>query len=236
MIADWSGITAALIAGLLGSAHCFGMCGGIAGALQLAIPKTPRAHLIYLLSYNIGRIIGYSLLGLVAGIISLSVAKTLGVEIGLNLLRVFGAIFLFLMAAYIGRWWMILSKFEKFGQKIFNPIRNFGKKWLPLSNPFEAIVVGILWGFLPCGLVYSALAYSASATSITDAVLRMTAFGIGTLPALGLMGGIASSVKVWVQKPAVKQVAALLLLGIAVWTIYPAIMQMIPSANHLHHH
>ncbi len=232
---DWAGLIAALMAGLLGSVHCFGMCGGIAGALQLAIPKK-ASTITYLFSYNFGRILGYSLLGLVAGIVSLSVAKTIGIESGLNILRIFGAVFLLLMAAYIGRWWMILSRFEQLGQKLFNPIRNFGKRWLPLSNPFQAIFLGVFWGFLPCGLVYSALAYSASATNLTESVLRMTAFGLGTLPAVGLMGGAASSLKVFLQKPAVKQFAAITLVLVAIWTVYPVIMQMLmANGGHRHH-
>jgi hypothetical protein len=231
---DWPGIMAASLAGLLGSAHCFGMCGGIVGALQLAIPKSKFSSVIYLLNYNLGRIIGYSLLGLVAGLISLSVAKTFGINFGLNLLRIVGAIFLILMASYIGRWWLILSRFEKLGQKVFNPIRNMGKKWLPLTNPFQAILIGIFWGFLPCGLVYSALAYSATAPTVTDSVLRMTAFGIGTLPAVGFMGGFASTLKVWLQKPAVKQLAALLLLVLALWTVFPVMVQMNSTTGHHH--
>ncbi len=234
MISDWSGIIAALITGFLGSAHCIGMCGGIAGALQLVIPKKPAANIIYLLSYNVGRILGYAILGLLAGLISLSVAKTLGVNTGLNILRIIGAVFLILMAAYIGRWWMILARFEKLGQKLFNPIKNFGKKWLPLNNPFQAIFLGVFWGFLPCGLVYSALGFAASATSLTDAVLRMVAFGIGTLPALGLMGGFASKMKHWLQNPAIKQLAAVLLVVIAIWTAFPALMQLFSNA-HQHH-
>ena len=234
MIADWPGIFAAFLAGLLGSAHCFGMCGGIVGALQLAIPKHKSAKFIYLLNYNLGRIIGYSLLGFIASIVSLSVAKTLGVNTGLNALRLVGGLFLFLMAAYIGRWWMILSHFEKMGQNLFNPIRAMGKKWLPLSNPFQAILVGIFWGFLPCGLVYSALAFSATAPTASDSVLRMTAFGFGTLPALGLMGSFASAIKTYLQRPSVKQIAAMLLLIVALWTIFPVLMQIFSSSAHHH--
>ncbi len=232
---DWAGLVAALMAGLLGSVHCFGMCGGIAGALQLAVPKKSSV-LTYLLSYNFGRILGYSILGLVAGLVSLSVAKTVGPEYGLNSLRIIGAVFLVLMAAYIGRWWMILSKFEQLGQKVFNPVRNFGKRWLPLSNPFQAVFLGIFWGFLPCGLVYSALAYSAASTNMTESVLRMTAFGIGTLPAVGLMGASAARLKTWLQKPAIKQLAAISLVVVAIWTVYPVIMQMLMSqGSHQHH-
>jgi len=87
---------------------------------------------------------------------------------------------------------------------------------------------------LPCGLVYSALAFSATAPTLTESVLPMTAFGIGTLPAVGLMGSFAVTLKVWLQKPAVKQLAAILLLVLALWTIFPAIVQMTSSAGHHH--
>ncbi len=220
---EFAGLAAAFLAGLLGSTHCFGMCGGISSALQLAIPKKAGATFIYLLNYNLGRILGYTILGGVVGIISVSTIKTFAPKSALDILRILGAIFLVLMAGYIGRWWMLLTKFEQLGQTFFNPLKRFGKKWLPLKRPSHAIILGTIWGFLPCGLVYSALAYSAAASSIPEAALRMTFFGLGTLPAVGLMGSSASRIKIYLQQNRVKQIAATSMLVIALWTVLPVL-------------
>ncbi len=234
MIIDLAGLFAAFLAGLLGSAHCFGMCGGIASALQLAIPPHSKSSAFYLINYNVGRIIAYTLLGIIAGIVSVSAIKTFGLNSALNGLRIFSAIFLVLMAGYIGRWWMVLAKFEKIGQSIFNPMKTLSKKLLPLKNPSQALLLGTVWGFLPCGLVYSALAYSASSSNIAEAALRMMFFGLGTFPAVGLMGGAASTVKRYLQKNSIKQLAAISMLVIAFWTVWPLIKQMMGMG--MHHH
>ncbi|HFB67198.1 MAG TPA: sulfite exporter TauE/SafE family protein [Aeromonadales bacterium] len=231
---DLAGLFAAFMAGLLGSAHCFGMCGGIASALQLAVPRHSSSAKFYLINYNLGRIFGYTLLGVIAGVVSVSAIKTFGLKSALNGLRIFSAIFLILMAGYIGRWWMLLAKFEKAGQHIFNPMKNLSKKLLPLKNPWQALLLGTLWGFLPCGLVYSALAYSASSSNIAEAALRMTFFGLGTFPAVGLMGGAATTVKLYLQKNSVKQLAAISMLIIALWTVLPLIKQLLGMGMHQH--
>ncbi len=235
---DWPNLTAAFVAGLIGSIHCFGMCGGIASALQLAIPnQSSFSKWLYLINFNLGRIISYSLLGWLSGWLGFGAAKAIGADLGMNILRFAGAIFLLLMACYIGRWWMILSQFERLGIKLFNPIKNLGKKFLPLKHPGQAFSVGIFWGWMPCGLVYSSLAFAASSANASESAQRMLAFGLGTLPAVVFMGHMANSLRVWLQKPATKQLAAISLVLVAVWTIQPLIMALVntPHTTHSHH-
>jgi len=214
---------ASFLAGLLGSVHCFGMCGGIVGALQLAIPNNTNQNRQYLLLYNLGRLSAYTLLGLIAGFIGSSAIKLIGFQLGLNILRLISALFLILMAGYIGRWWTLLTKFEAMGSKIFNPFKRYSKRWIPLKRPIYAIPLGMLWGFLPCGLVYSAISFAVSSSSIFEGGLKMFSFGLGTIPSVLFMGGSAHVFQSFLQNRYTRLMASFAMIIIAIWTAFPAI-------------
>ncbi|WP_440877289.1 sulfite exporter TauE/SafE family protein [Thalassotalea sp. PLHSN55] len=171
----------AFIIGLLGSGHCIGMCGGISSLLTSAIPgEKPKASLV--LGYNLGRILSYSLIGAIVGFTSSIAVRNIGVPvIGLRLIS---GVFLVLLGLYIGQWLMWISKLEKFGQFIWRYLSPLSKQILPVDSTNKAILLGAIWGWLPCGLVYSTLTWALASNSAFSGAFIMFCFGLGTLPAL----------------------------------------------------
>ena len=173
----------AFIIGLVGSGHCIGMCGGITAMLTSAIPQQNNVSRLPLtLSYHLGRISSYTLIGAIAGFTGSLAAKNIGVPV--TGLRLLAGIFLIFLGLYIGQWLMWLSKIEKIGKYLWRYISPLSKKLIPVSNNKQALSLGILWGWLPCGLIYSTLTWSLATGDAVQGALIMLCFGIGTLPAL----------------------------------------------------
>ncbi|GBL02915.1 sulfite exporter TauE/SafE family protein [Glaciecola sp. KUL10] len=181
-------ILSAFLIGLAGTVHCVGMCGGVAMAFSTAIPKsTNRTY--YHLAYNFGRISSYVIAGTAVGYLgSLGEAR---LNIAFPILSFISALFLLMMGLYIGQWWMGLSRLEAIGKYLWRYISPLSKRFLPFRTVFHAYFYGGVWGWLPCGLVYSALVWSMSSGGAQQGALVMLFFGLGTLPAL-LATGIGS--------------------------------------------
>ncbi|MBE9526840.1 MAG: sulfite exporter TauE/SafE family protein, partial [Proteobacteria bacterium] len=177
---------AAFIAGLLGGVHCVGMCGGIVGALTFGIDsaKQSASHskkelYPYLIAYNSGRLLSYTFAGLLVGGISM-LATNLPVLHNIQFgLQIFAAFFMIALGLYIGGWWVGLRKIEKAGGVIWKRIEPISRKLIPVKTPFQALILGSLWGWLPCGLVYSILFWSISTGSAIEGGLLMLSFGLG---------------------------------------------------------
>ncbi|PFG56140.1 hypothetical protein ATG66_2466 [Vibrio sp. ES.051] len=207
----------ALMVGLVGAGHCMGMCGGIASLLSMGAPKSKFSSLIPLF-YNMGRLASYVLIGgLVGGTIS-SLSELSGLTQSLAWLRFVAALFMIMVALYIAKWWQGLLIIEKAGQYIWKFISPAGKNLLPLQHPFHALPFGFIWGWLPCGLVYSALTWSAVSGSATDGGLIMLAFGLGTLPAMLAIGFGASYFQKLQKSLIFRNISALILIGYGFYT------------------
>jgi len=173
----------AFIIGLLGSGHCIGMCGGITAMLTSAIPQQNKVSPLPLtLSYHVGRISSYTLIGAIAGFTGSLAAKNIGIPI--TGLRLLAGIFLILLGLYLGQWLMWLNKIEKIGKRLWKFISPLSKKLIPVKNKQQALSLGVLWGWLPCGLIYSTLTWSLASGDTVQGALIMLFFGLGTLPAL----------------------------------------------------
>lgn len=204
---EFTGLSAFII-GLAGGLHCFGMCGGIASALRLASPSH-ESHWPYTVSYNVGRISSYTVAGAIAG--GLGQMSSSFIPVAGPVLATLSGIMLLAMAAYLGRWWMGLTRLERIGQHVWKRVQPLSRKLVPFSSPWTALPYGIIWGWLPCGLVYSVLTWALASGSALSGAQIMLYFGLGTLPAL-----IATSVGAhWLvsalQKPIVRQIIAGLL-------------------------
>lgn len=208
-----SGYLALFLVGLLGGTHCVGMCGGIVGALSMGAPG--RWSLLF--AYNAGRILSYSAAGAMAGALgaaSLGLEGQVPVRLGLYLLANLMLIALGLYLLGITR---ALAFTEKAGQSLWRLIQPLTRRFLPASNVFQAFPLGVLWGWLPCGLVYSALATSLAAGSAGRGALTMLAFGLGTLPNLLLAGIVLARLNEFVRRSAVRLISGLLVLGFGVY-------------------
>ena len=218
------GLLTALIAGLLGGGHCIGMCGGIVSALSFALPPSQRhpARIASLmLMYNLGRLTSYTLAGaLVGGLGQLLIGRIQELTQVLGWLAV---IILVLMASYIGQWWYGLTRVEALGQVLWRHLEPLGRRLMPVTNPGQALLIGGIWGWLPCGLVYSMLILALSSGSAAQGALLLFVFGLGTLPTLLITGALARQVTALFRQPLWRQAAALLLLAFAVWQALPLV-------------
>ena len=182
----------AFMAGLLGSLHCAGMCGGIVGALTLRVPNgMPRSLpqlLPCLLSYNAGRIASYTVAGAVAGMLGSQAFVMVPLDQAQLLGRWISALFMIAMGLYIAGWSYALLRLERLGAHVWRWIEPLGRRYLPVTGPRQALMVGLVWGWLPCGLVYAVLMWALVAGSAAKGAVLMLAFGAGTLPMLLAMG------------------------------------------------
>lgn len=212
------------LAGLLGSAHCVGMCGGIVGALTLGLPAPVRGRyaglLPYLLAYNTGRILSYSLAGALVGLLGASLAGVLTPQLAHTAGRVISGGFMVALGLYLGGWWPGLTALERLGGHLWRRLEPLGRRYLPPRSALHALPLGLVWGWLPCGLVYSALAWALAAGGPVQGGLLMLAFGLGTLPTLLAMGSAARVLGQWVRKPAVRRSAGALVLAFGLYSLF----------------
>lgn len=210
-------LLSAFIVGLLGGVHCAGMCGGIVGALSFGLPA--GRNLPILLAYNLGRIASYATAGALMGSLGFYFSGLLPVQTAQRILLTLAGLFLVLMGLYLAGWWNALARLERAGGVLWRRIEPLGRGLLPIRSVRHGFVLGLLWGWLPCGLVYSALVWTVSAGGAVQGALLMLAFGLGTLPNLLLMGVAAAQLNRWIRRPAVRAVAGglVVLFGLSLW-------------------
>lgn len=223
-------ILAAFLVGLLGGVHCIGMCGGIVGALTLGVSESVRSDqrrlLPYVFAYNLGRIVSYTAAGALVGGITAFAADLTPIHQARTGLKVLAGGFMVALGMYLAGWWMGVQRLERIGAHLWRRIEPRGRRLLPVSRPHQALVLGLFWGWLPCGLVYSVLIWSATAGGAWEGGLLMLGFGLGTLPLLMAMGASVSHLGAVLRRGAVRAVAGLLvaaygayLAGSALWAL-----------------
>ena len=180
-------LSAALLAGLLGSAHCLGMCGGISGLFAVnAGVATLRTQVPFALTYNAGRVVSYAVLGSIVGLFgSVIVKASPSVAVGIRLASGIIIILVGLKVAFDIRW---LNAIERMGASIWSRIAPAAKGLVPVTSLPRALGLGLLWGWLPCGLVYSVLMIAATSAEPVSGAAVMVAFGVGTMPAMIMTG------------------------------------------------
>jgi len=209
-------LVSALVLGLLGGGHCIGMCGGLMGALTLAIPAEQRQRrLQLLLAYNLGRIASYALAGLLLGTAGWALASGPAA----NVLRSVAGLLLITMGLYLAGWWSGLTRIEGLGRRLWRRIEPAARSLLPIRNARRALLLGSLWGWLPCGLVYSTLLWAASQGDALDSALLMLAFGLGTLPVLLATGLAAERLTTLLRRRGVRIAGGLLVILFGLWTL-----------------
>lgn len=212
----------ALMLGFFGSAHCIGMCGGIIGSLSLA-PQSSKSRLLMIVSgYNIGRITSYALAGALIGILASTLTwfhQSLFV-----VLRVIAGVLLMVIGAYLAGWWSGITRIENYGQILWQRIQPMASRLVPITGIKESFIAGILWGWLPCGLVYSALGWAASAGTWQGSALLMACFGIGTLPSMFASGVFAGAIARVVQRQWVRVSLGAMVFTYGCWTIIAVLM------------
>ncbi|MEY3221080.1 MAG: hypothetical protein RIT27_2437 [Pseudomonadota bacterium] len=216
---EWM-LSAALLMGLIGSLHCIGMCGGIVGALVMRLPITHWTGLLpYLLAYNIGRLSSYVFAGMLAGWLGSQFGRLLPQPQLIG--KTIAGLFMIALGFYISGWsTFLIQKVEKLGNNLWRYLQPLSKRFFPVSNPFQALGIGLIWGWLPCGLVYSALALALASPNAFEGGLVMLAFGLGTLPMLFLMGMTAHRLLNFIKLPLVRQTAGSLIIVFGFLTLF----------------
>jgi len=227
-------LVSALLMGLLGSVHCIGMCGGIVGALSFGlhddIRRSPARLFPYLLAYNLGRIASYAVAGAIVGFLSAQLVHLAPPATSHLIAKIITGGFMMAFGLYLAGWWRGLSTLERLGGKVWVRIEPLGRRFLPVRHPIKALALGLVWGWLPCGLVYSALALSLAAGDSVQGASLMLAFGLGTLPMLFAMGATAHWLGNLARQLWVRRSMGVLILLFGVYTLAA------PGEHNLHSH
>lgn len=220
---------AAFFVGLLGGVHCIGMCGGIVGALSLGSQQargvSEQNTLLFLVAYNLGRMSSYVLAGTLVGGLGWLAANMLAVNEAQRILSVFAGLFMMAMGFYLAGWWRGLARIEQAGGVIWKRIEPLGRSMIPVRKPGQALVLGIIWGWLPCGLVYSVLIWAIASGGAVEGGLLMLSFALGTLPNLLLMGVFAARLSRFVSNPMVRNIAGGLVVLFGLLMLYRALVE-----------
>ncbi|AGA32004.1 Heavy-metal-associated domain (N-terminus) and membrane-bounded cytochrome biogenesis cycZ-like domain, possible membrane copper tolerance protein [Thioalkalivibrio nitratireducens DSM 14787] len=215
-------LVAAFAVGVLGGVHCLGMCGGIVGAISLSHGPGAAPAWSRLLAYNLGRMTSYVVAGALAGLLGAVLLG--GLPQGQRVLEFLAAVFLVLLGLYLAGWWPVLARLERVGGRVWRRIEPLGRRFIPVQHAGQAFAVGGIWGWLPCGLVYSVLVWTLSAGSATDGALLMAAFALGTLPNLMLMGIFAARLARVVRNDWLRKGAGTLLIVYGAWRLAGALV------------
>ncbi|HJV53427.1 MAG TPA: sulfite exporter TauE/SafE family protein [Noviherbaspirillum sp.] len=220
--------------GLLGGVHCVGMCGGIVGALSVAsrstrpfpvaVAGTPAAlapaavadNVLRVAAYNGGRIASYMVAGAIAGGVAQG-ARTLSFVSSLQIGGYWAAnLMLVALGLYLMDAWRGLARVEAAGQVVWRRVQPLIRHFLPMDSVPKAFALGGLWGWVPCGMVYSVLLTAMLSGSALSGAAVMFAFGLGTLPTLLTMGLLGSRLQTWTRQRKVRVASGLLVLAFGV--------------------
>lgn len=193
------GLFAAMFAaGLASGVHCVAMCGGIVAAFDTvrAIPIQAKIDWRLRLAFNAGRISTYAAAGGIAGTLG-AAAYASGVLPAQQTLQIAASVMLILVGLYLAGAGRLLSRFEALGLPLWRRLRPLAARLLPARTPAQSYAAGLVWGWLPCGMVYAALAGAMLAGSALNGALAMAAFGLGTLPFLLAAGWLAARLRAW---------------------------------------
>ncbi|MFP5393527.1 MAG: sulfite exporter TauE/SafE family protein [Gammaproteobacteria bacterium] len=225
MISSGLHLLPVFLVGLAGSVHCVGMCGGIVSAFSaapasrpfpVAVVTAPAARaadsLARVVSYNAGRIASYAVAGAIAGGAARVLADLAQVQMVLFWMAnvMLASLGLYLMDAWRG-----LARLEALGKHLWRHVQPLTGRLMPLDHPFKLFALGGVWGWLPCGMVYSVLATAMLSGSALDGALVMASFGLGTLPMLVAVGLAGAQVRAAFQRPLVRRAAGATVLAFA---------------------
>lgn len=233
-------LVTAFLAGLLGSGHCFGMCGGLAAGLgslpvsgETTAEAKPRAISAFL--FNFGRIISYAVLGLISAWILASLGHTLNIPKWSMILRFVTALMIFLIGVQFLFNWQTLSGVERLGAKVWKLFLPIAVKASSLPGGTGRLLLGLCWGLLPCGLVYSVILTASAAGSPISGAAVMLAFGFGTLPSMLGMSLAAPALAALLNDKWTKKLMGAALIMLAVLSVSLMVVKMQSQGGHKHH-
>ena len=224
-------LAAAFGAGLLGSAHCLGMCGGISGLFAAgATVASIKTQLPLAIAYNVGRVMSYAFLGVIVGTIGGAAVGSIPDLAGP--VRLVSGLLIIVVGLQVAFNWRLLAPVEKVGMAIWNRLVPHTRGLIPATSVAKATGLGLFWGWLPCGLVYSALLLAATTAEPVGGGLVMIAFGLGTMPAMIATGLSAAKLSAFMSRNRLGAGLLILVLGVA--TIAMPLSSMLSEDGHAH--
>lgn len=225
---DWIALTAAALSGLFGSLHCAAMCGGIATSLG-SCGGSARANFPLALRLNAGRVLGYMIAGLAVGAFGaglLHFARDAGIGV---VLRVLSGLALIAVALRL----LDLHKRYKFiastGAVLWRGLAPLQRRLLPATTPPRQYLLGMLWGWLPCGLSSSLLLAAWLQADAVNAALLMAAFGLGTVPAMLPLTWSGTHWTRRLARPAWRRGGAAVVMAAGVLTMTAPLLLQVPQ-------
>lgn len=210
-------LLSALLLGLFGASHCLIMCGGIAAALGTARSPSMTHRLSSTLMFNLGRISSYALAGALSGALGLWLQQQH--QLFAFALRSLAGVLLVLMGLYVARWSTWLTHIEGLGQGIWKMLQPRAQTLMTEQGLLPRFLLGMLWGWLPCGLIYSTLSWVAANGDPVSGALAMLSFGAGTLPALFASSLASAYILRALSHKHVKHLAGISLILYGLWTL-----------------
>ena len=227
--------------GLFSTLHCLGMCGGILSTLMFLSKDTNASQkgTRQSFAYNIGRVISYSIAGLLAAFLTNAIIITISLANPHLVLQTISAVVLIAIALNILGVLPFNTYLEKMGSKLWKYLQPLGKHFLPVNSPVRAMLFGMLWGWLPCGMVYSALILAMSTGDAVYGMLTMLCFGLGTLPGMVSAGYFSSALIRLRDNQKFRILTALMLIMLAISLPLSALYfsdHHSGQNSHAHHH
>ncbi|RCU52684.1 sulfite exporter TauE/SafE family protein [Corallincola luteus] len=213
-------VVAAFMVGVLGSGHCAGMCGGLASAI---LTGTNRHAFLRSLFLSLGRVSSYAIAGALIASASTSLTSLSALKSIVTAFQLLAGLMIVLAGLYISGWYLGLAKFELVGQGLWRKLQPISVKFLPITSLKSAACYGFLWGWLPCGLVYSTLTWTLSADSPWHGAAIMLAFGIGTMPTMIGIGTFSEQVKRVLKNKQLRNLFGIMVISLGLLTLYSAL-------------
>jgi sulfite exporter TauE/SafE len=222
-------LTAAFATGIAGSGHCFGMCGGMAAAYggkarrDVEGSPSPAARaLVQVVLYHAGRLGGYALLGAIAGAAGNLLLGAFDLLRLATMLRILTGVLIVVMGVRLLAGLAGLGFLEQGGARLWRHLAPAARRLAAGNGVAAALGAGLIWGWLPCGLVYSMLALAAATATPVMGGATLLAFGFGTLPAMLTSGLMAAQLSRILKSPRARPVAGVALVICGVWTVLAA--------------
>jgi hypothetical protein len=200
------------------------MCGGIIGALTMSLREDLRGRrqtlALYVGMFNAGRVASYSVAGALAGALGNTIVLSISPFYGHMALQWLAAAMMIGMGLYVAGWFHPLAKLERIGEPVWKLLEPAGRSLIPARSPLHALILGMVWGWLPCGLVYSTLIVSVSSGGALQGAVYMLVFGIGTLPSVVATGIIAGLMIRLSRLPYFKKAAGVTIIAMGVASLF----------------
>lgn len=234
-------VTACFMIGLMSTLHCWAMCGGISTLLSFGTnaqaPDSRSKSVMTAVFYNTGRIFSYGVIGLMIGLMSSATIQKIFAGNGHLYLQLLSSCLLILIALHILGWFSKITLLEKIGSGLWGRVQRIAKLFLPIDSLLKAFIVGSLWGWLPCGMVYSVLLLAATAEEPVVSMVYMLAFGMGTLPGMMMASLASQGFRAKLDVVMIRYVFGTLIILLA---LYAPLMHLnsgeMDHSDHMHHH